>query len=103
MTICNTLVRDKMPQIIEATGKVVLYEIIDGDDYYDALLEKLQEEVLNFNTTENPEDIADILEVLDAIVDFNEFDWDEIMQIKSEKLEENGAYEKGVFLKEIIE
>lgn len=103
MSICNKLVRDKTPQIIESTGKVALYEIIDGDDYYSALLDKLKEEVNDFDLTENPEDIADILEVLDAIVEFNEFDWDEIMQIKTEKLDQSGGYEKGVFLKEVIE
>ena len=102
MTICNKLVREKTPQIIESTGKVALYEMIDGDNYYDALLDKLKEEVNDFNISEDPEDIADILEVLDAIVAFNEFDWDEIMQIKNKKLKQNGNYEKGIFLKEVI-
>jgi|10_taG_2_1085330.scaffolds.fasta_scaffold02054_4 predicted house-cleaning noncanonical NTP pyrophosphatase (MazG superfamily) len=61
------LVRDKIPQIIEAAGKNCRYRICDGDEFRDSLFNKLVEEVGELIADPCTEELADIYEVLEAI------------------------------------
>ena len=44
ITRFNKLVRDRIPHIIQASGKHCTVEVLDGQAYLDALDAKLQEE-----------------------------------------------------------
>ena len=70
-TIYNKLVRDKIPEIIQATGKKVNYRILNDEEYKQALKDKLLEEVNEFlaaqTKQEMREEFADIKEVMAAI------------------------------------
>ena len=46
---------------------------------------KLQEEVEEYLRDKNEEELADILEVLDAIIEENHFSWENILEIKRAK------------------
>lgn len=96
----DKLVRDKIPEYIKSKGNVPISHIADEDEYWQKLREKLQEEVDEFLKDEKLEEIADILEVIDAICDHQKFDKHELAVIKDKKAEERGKFEKRIILEE---
>lgn len=66
----NKLVRDKVPQIIERSGKSRICSILPDDKYIEALNNKLLEEVNEYLESGTVEELADIEEVLRAILTF---------------------------------
>ncbi|TFI42227.1 phosphoribosyl-ATP pyrophosphohydrolase [Rhodococcus sp. 1R11] len=64
------LVRDLIPSIIEALGRVPKYRTLKAEDYGNALIDKLFEEAREFRyaTPEvRPEELADVIEVVRAL------------------------------------
>ena len=69
--IYNKLVRDRIPEIIAADGRQFATEIMNEDEYRRALLAKLVEEaqeVASAEVDEIAKEIADLCEVIDALV-----------------------------------
>ena len=96
----NKLVRDKIPEIIRAKGQEPVTHIAGEEEYWAKLKEKLLEEVDELQKDENTEEIADVLEVLEAIAVFKGFDWSEIKKIQEKKASERGKFEKRIILEE---
>ena len=90
----NKLVRDKIPEYIKSKGGKPLTHIADDSEYWQKLKEKLQEEVSEFLQTETIEEMADILEVFDAVCDFKKFGKNELQKVKDKKAEERGKFNK---------
>lgn len=91
------LVRDKIPEVIRANGQIPVTHIATDDEFVTALGDKLAEEVEEFRQSGRPEEIADILEVVDAICQSKGIDPVEIRRLK-----DNKKIERGGFLKKII-
>ena len=49
---------------------------------------------------ENIEEMADILEVIDAISDYKEFDKEELQMIKDKKADKRGKFKEKIILDE---
>ncbi len=96
----NKLVRDKIPEYIRSKGSVPITHIADEGEYWQKLKEKLQEEVDEFLKDGNPEEIADILEVIDAICNYQKINKQELRAIKDKKAEERGRFEKRIILEQ---
>ncbi|MCX6720707.1 MAG: nucleoside triphosphate pyrophosphohydrolase [Candidatus Staskawiczbacteria bacterium] len=96
----NKLVRDKIPDIIKSKGEVAKIHVADDIEYWQKLKEKLQEEVGEFMVDESTEEITDILEVIDAIVDFKKIDKKELEKVKADKTEKRGCFKKKIILDE---
>lgn len=104
MKIFRKLIRDKIPEIIMAEGKKPNIHVLDEKDYLEALERKLIEEVQEMRQGEDPKmEIADIYEVLDALINARGFSRDEILEIQKKKREERGGFEKRLFLEGVEE
>ena len=96
----NKLVRDKIPEYIRKKGGAPVTHIADEKEYWEKLKEKLLEEIEEFKKEENAEEFADIMEVLDAIVDYKKFDEKEVQKIKEKKAGERGKFKDMIILDE---
>ncbi len=100
MTKYNKLVRDNIPEIIAAKGGAAKTHVAEMVEFWAKLKEKLGEEVTEFLESESAEEIADILEVIDAILVYKGFDKEEVKMVQQKKREERGAFQKRIILEE---
>lgn len=97
------LVRDRIPEIIASKGEVADYYIADDAEYRTRLKDKLLEEVAELLKAKNEQDckeeMADVLEVVEAIAIVNNIDMNEILLTKESKKQKRGAFIKRYILK----
>lgn len=91
----NKLVRDKIPEYIKEKGEDVVFHIADDKEYWEKLLEKVLEE---FKISQSIEELADLLEVLEAIAKYKGFDTKKLEDIKNKKAKEKGRFDKRLIL-----
>lgn len=109
--IYNKLVRDKMIDIykhdvenkISASSYSVRY--MDGRETLICLKDKLLEESKEVfdaydkeDKTQLKEELADVIEVIDAILYHNNITLDEVLAIRDAKKQKRGGFENGVYL-----
>ena len=92
------LVRDKIPAIMHEDGKEANVYTVSGDEHFDRLKEKLQEEVAEFIEDEALEELADIIEVIYAICKQRGISWDRLEEFRKLKAEKRGSFDKGRIL-----
>lgn len=101
MTKYNKLVRDKIPEYIKSKGGTPITHIANDEEYWQKLKEKMREEVEElFVKPDTIEEMADILEVMDAIIDFRKFNKEELQNVKNKKAEERGKFKDKIILEE---
>ena len=96
--IYNKLVRDKIPDIIAASGKKADTRVLSDAEYLQALDNKLQEEVKEYVDSGDLSEIADIVEVLDAIRAARGYTDVDFARVKKDKADERGGFSKRIFL-----
>lgn len=96
----NKLVRDGIPGIIRKNGREPRIHIAGREEYWAKLKEKLQEEVDEFTQEPILEEMADIVEVLNAICIFKGWEAAELSSVRRKKAAERGRFEGGVILDE---
>jgi predicted house-cleaning noncanonical NTP pyrophosphatase (MazG superfamily) len=101
MRVYNKLVRDKIPQVIEATGKKFDIRKADREEHYKLLEVKLEEEVKEFLEDKNLEELADIMEVLFGLAENMGYSESDLVQKRLEKKKERGGFEKGIILERV--
>lgn len=94
----NKLVRDKIPKIIENSGRKCKIKIVNDDEAIKLLIEKIKEEVEEFSLNESKEELADLFEILFALCDKKGWKFGEIEKIRIEKREKRGGFDKNIFL-----
>lgn len=97
MKIYNKLVRDKIPEIIEADGKICATHILSEEEYIAALEAKLNEEVAEYQTDKNLEEMADVLEVLQSICVARGYTLEELEAVRAKKAAKKAGLQKGYF------
>jgi predicted house-cleaning noncanonical NTP pyrophosphatase (MazG superfamily) len=103
MTTYNKLVRDRIPENLDAKGIVQQSRVANTDEYWNKLKEKLMEEVIEFFDAENVEELADITEVLYAICRHKKFDKEDLIRVRLDKRKEKGGFDKRTILIEAEE
>ena len=99
----HKLVRDRIPEIIEAGGKTCVIETLSNERYLEMLDTKLTEELAEYQESKSLEELADLLEVMRAVVNARGWTWEQLEQIRQEKATQRGGFEKKILLKEVIE
>jgi len=94
----NKLVRDHIPSICKRNGQIPETKVLDGDAYRAALHLKLQEEVGEYLTDFSIEELADILEVVEALAENQGSSLRDVMELKQKKQAVNGAFRNRIFL-----
>lgn len=97
------LVRDKIPEIIEADNKKCNVEILSDEEYLKMIDAKLDEELAEYHKDQNIEELADLLEVIYAATGARGYSIEELSEIRRTKAEKRGAFKKKILLKEVIE
>ena len=98
MKVYNKLVRDKIPTIIKEDGRKCTLRILENEEYRQELNTKLKEEVNEYITDNNVEELADIVEVIYGILDSMEVSREEFEKIRMQKVEKRGAFKEKIFL-----
>ena len=101
--IYKKLVRDLIPDIIEASGRTCVYTILPADRYILMLDAKLDEELAEYHKNQNLEELADLLEVIRAAAVARGYTLEELEQVRAEKAAKRGDFEKRILLKEVYE
>lgn len=97
----NKLVRDRIPQIIRDGGNTCETEILTDDAYLACLEEKLSEELAEYRQSGKLEELADLLEVMLALIAAKGSTWEEVTAIRMEKLEKRGGFQERILLKSV--
>ena len=101
--IYNKLVRDRIPEIIKADGNICVTEVLPDDRYLQMLDVKLDEELAEYQESKSLEELADLLEVMRAVVKAKGWTWEQLEQVRQEKAAKRGGFEKKILLGEVIE
>lgn len=99
----HKLVRDYIPEIIEAGGKACSCETLSDEEYLRLLDEKLSEELAEYQESKSLEELADLLEVMQAVVRARGWTIEQLEQVRADKAAKRGGFEKKILLKEVIE
>ena len=98
----NKLVRDSIPEIIKKDDKIPITRIAKEDELELYLFKKLDEEINEFKNDKTPKEMADIIEVLNAICGFYGLKLDDIEKIRLHRLEKRGGFSKRIILEKVI-
>ena len=101
--IYNKLVRDRIPEIIELSGRSCTIEHLSDEDYLRMLEIKLDEELAEYHHDQSIEELADLLEVIRAVVIARGSSLEELERIRVEKAQKRGGFKKRILLKEVQE
>ncbi|WP_087972053.1 nucleoside triphosphate pyrophosphohydrolase [Oceanobacillus rekensis] len=106
MPTYNKLVRDRIPEIIENSGKDCKTDTLNQDRYILELKKKVLEEVEEYQRAATKEDaleeLADLLELINTLVkDVHGSSMEELEKIRLDNAEQRGSYEEKVFLIEV--
>ena len=97
----NKLVRDRIPEIIQADGKRCVVETLSDEGYLSLLDYKLDEDLAEYQESKSLEEFADLLEVVGAVVKARGWTMEELELVRAEKAAERGGFEKKILLKEV--
>lgn len=101
ITTHNKLVRDRIPEIIEADGKHCSVETLSDEEYLLLLERKLDEELAEYQDSKSLEELADLLEVIQAVVKARGWTMVELERVRAEKAAERGGFDEKILLKEV--
>lgn len=100
--IYNKLVRDHIPEIIKSTGKTCTTCILPDDEYLKMIDAKLDEELAEYHSDQNIEELADLMEVIYAAAVARGYTIEQLEQVRTAKAEKRGAFTKKILLIEVF-
>ncbi|MHA1962139.1 MAG: nucleoside triphosphate pyrophosphohydrolase [Candidatus Thorarchaeota archaeon] len=92
------IVRDLIPELIRSRGEEPKVRKASTDELDHLLRAKILEEASELLNSGTTEEIADVLEAINALIAIRGKSWDEIEKIRNEKLKRRGGFTKGYVL-----
>jgi nucleoside 2-deoxyribosyltransferase len=99
----GTLVRDAVPKILKDEGRELRFRNVSPNEYPAVLKRKLAETARRLEETEfgvEQEEIADVLELLETLINLRNYDRESLRSIKEGKWRKRGGFERGFLLDE---
>ena len=96
--LINKLVRDNIPDISKENGQIPQTRILNDAEYASELRRKLQEEVQEYLSSNDIEELADVMKVIEALAEYQGCSFDELMKVKQKKRSKNGAFRQRIYL-----
>ncbi|MEG3841600.1 nucleoside triphosphate pyrophosphohydrolase [Microcoleus sp. herbarium14] len=97
----NKLVRDRIPEIIRKSGSECEFVILSDAEYRQALLQKLIEEAGEAAVADEEElvaELADLYEVIDAVMVSFGISGDRILNAQAKRRETRGGFAQKIML-----
>lgn len=98
--IANKLVRDNIPNIIRSKGGTCDILVLNDERYRKELIKKMHEEIDEFDKDDNIEELADVYEVLCAIIELKGYRLGCIQREAQEKRMRNGGFSQRYYMSE---
>lgn len=98
MKIYNKLVRDNIPEIMIKNNAKPVTRILSDEEYLIELNKKLLEEVKEYLESGEIEELADIEEVILAILNVKNLTKDNLEEIRQTKVKKRGTFNKKIYL-----
>ncbi|WP_435348324.1 nucleoside triphosphate pyrophosphohydrolase [Haloarchaeobius sp. HRN-SO-5] len=92
------LVRDRIPAVVRENGETPVFHAVEGEDYRRRLREKLVEEATEFRDDPSTEELADVVEVVEAIRAAEEVEDAALESKRRAKRDARGGFEEGIVL-----
>lgn len=93
------LVRDKIPEIIARNeGRSCNTRKLNDEEYLIELNKKIKEELNEYLESGQVEELADIEEVLRAILDSKGISYEEFEKVRLDKVAKRGAFKERIYL-----
>ena len=100
----NKLVRDKIPENINSEpGRKSKYRILNDKEYLNELNKKVIEEANEFIEENSIEELGDLMEVINAIMQFKNYKTEELYKVMKEKADKKGAFNNRIYLEYVDE
>lgn len=100
----NKLVRDHFPELMMEKGREIDFEVMEGTQYSEKLMEKFNEEVEKFTkagTDRLLSEIIDLLEIIYAIAEHRGITESEVEFMRQLKKTRSGGFRKRIMLKSL--
>ena len=94
----DKLVRDKIPEIINNSGRICATRILSSSERLTYLFKKIREEIDELDKNNSVEELADIQEVLDQMAIELNIKKQDIKTTQEKKRKSRGGFEKGIVL-----
>lgn len=93
----NKLVRDKIPEILDEKGISYEKRTANSEEYKIELIKKLEEETQEFLKEGSVEELADVIEVVEALKKLS--DYENVEEVRLQKKQDKGGFEERIILK----
>ncbi|GAB1809268.1 nucleoside triphosphate pyrophosphohydrolase [Priestia megaterium] len=104
MPTYNKLVRDKIPTIIEQSGKTFKSRVLQREEYQNEPIKKAKEELREYIEAPTHQDaieeLADLLEVMHALAAVHGTRPEQLEKVREEKAKERGKFDDRIYLVE---
>ncbi len=97
----DKLIRDKIPEIISNDGKKAVTRVLSDKEYLAYLNKKLLEETNEYLESFSLEELADLQEVINAIIKAKGSSLQEFDGLREKKRSSNGGFDKKLLLLEV--
>jgi predicted house-cleaning noncanonical NTP pyrophosphatase (MazG superfamily) len=105
MPIYNKLVRDGIPKIIELDNKKYTMNVLETAQYEVEIKRKLEEELKEYqqasSNEEAIEELADLLELIYAVLPLHNSTIEELEKVRLAKRDKRGGFDRGYYLIEV--
>lgn len=94
----NKLVRDRIPDLINSSGRIAKTRTLTEEEFEKYLREKLVEETQEFISNDSIEELVDVFQVILSLLDSRGVSFEKFKVLCQKKADERGEFKEKLFL-----